>query len=150
MLNHFVGAVVAKSAHIATLVTHNMVEECEFGVAAVHDVQVIFFDRTLSNRSFVVAATAVGCHINSRWDVAIHFEVRVQSRLYQAAAFGLLQDGGLNQAGKCRDDRAINQRDGLVDLAEPGVTANSCGLLSQFLNDLFEKAGIEESRRLAE
>ena|SRR6056297_3456378 len=55
-----------------------------------------------------------------------------QAPLHQPAALGLLQNRSLYQAWQCRDNRAINERDRLVDLAEAGISGRRRGLFTEF------------------
>ena len=80
LLDHFVTAVVAQAAHIATLLGYDRVEQAELCIAAIHHIQAIGLDRAFCLRALIVLAATVGSDIYTRRHMAIDFEMCVYHR----------------------------------------------------------------------
>jgi hypothetical protein len=141
---HGPGAVVANTAHITALGGHDLIEQVELGVAAVHDVEPVRCDGAFQDGSFIRVAARTAGDIDADGHVAVHFEMRVEPPFCQAAArFGFLE-GGLGHARQGVQERAIHKRDGLVELIETRVMVVGLEFLAKFNDNLLKTRRIED------
>lgn len=82
-----------------------------------------------------------------RGHVTIDREMRVQTPFHQAAAGLGLQPGSLHDSRQGRNQGAVNERHGVGNVLQSGVSCQRLQIRAEFRDDLLEQLGIEHVGR---
>ena len=151
LLLDLVAAVVAQAADVTAVGGDDFVEQREFRVAAVLHVAAAGFQGLGQHGPLVglAAADAFG-DVDADRHAAFQVELGVQAELRLELRRPRIGQRGLDQHGQALQQRAIDQRQGVLHVFQPRIAGDRLQLFAQFGDDFLQPLGLEDIGGLAE
>ena len=137
------GAVVADAADERRTDLDDLAEQAELDVAAIHDVDASGLQGGFENVTF--AGVAVG-QVHAHRHALEQLELGVQLEGFVA----VVEPKGFDQFGKRRQQRAVDQGQHTLDVAERGGTVDGLQGVDELADDAAEQIGVKDPGRFGE